>query len=70
MGKIQSKISSEVEFKGGKKFFTPFVYLNHNSLDKSIYPRRGIKLDVEAGWVAHRIPGCAFMKTVLNYPAD
>ncbi len=66
--KYDPKISSTVEFKGSKKFFTPFVYMNHNSLDKNIFPRRGFKLDVEAGWVAPQNSRMRFYENGLELP--
>lgn len=68
--KYSPKIMSAVEFKGSKKFFTPFVYLQHNSLDKSIYPRRGFKLDVEAGWVAPQNSHIRFYENGVELPRD
>lgn len=68
--KYNPKISSETEFKGSKKFFTPFVYLAHNSLDKSIFPRRGLKLDVEAGWVAPQNSHIRFYMNGTQIPPD
>lgn len=68
--KYSPKISSELEFKGSKKFFTPFAYLSHNSLDKSIYPKRGIKLDVEAGWVAPQNSHIRFYENGLQVPPE
>lgn len=66
--KYNPKISSEVEFKGSKKFFTPFAYLARNSLDKSIYPRRGFKLDIEAGWVAPQNSHIRFYENGVQVP--
>lgn len=66
--KYNPKISSEVEFKGSKKFFTPFAYLARNSLDKSIYPRRGFKLDMEAGWVAPQNSHIRFYENGVQVP--
>lgn len=66
--KYSPKISTDLEFKGSKKFFTPFAYLAHNSLDKSIYPRRGFKLDVEAGWVAPQNSHIRFYENGVQVP--
>lgn len=68
--KYDPKISSETEFKGSKKFFTPFAYLSHNSLDKTIFPKRGIKLDVEAGWVAPQNSRIRFYENGVQIPPD
>ena len=45
------RISSSFEFKGKNNFSTVFSYLKHNTLDRNIFPRRGIKLDAEFGRV-------------------
>lgn len=66
--KYSPKISTDLEFKGSKKFFTPFAYLAHNSLDKSIYPRRGFKLDMEAGWVAPQNSHIRFYENGVQVP--
>ncbi len=68
--KYSPKISSAVEFKGSKKFFSPFVYLSHNSLDKSIFPKRGFKLDVEAGWIAPQNSRVRFYQNGTQIPPD
>jgi NTE family protein len=68
--KYNPKISKETEFKGSKKFFTPFIYLAHNSLDKSIFPRRGFKLDVEAGWIAPQNSRIRFYQNGVQIPPD
>ncbi|NII27933.1 hypothetical protein HB364_22810 [Pseudoflavitalea sp. X16] len=66
--KYSPKISTELEFKGSKKFFTPFAYLARNSLDKSIYPRRGFKLDMEVGWVAPQNSHIRFYENGAEVP--
>jgi NTE family protein len=50
--KYNPKISSQLEFQGSKKFFTPFIYLAQNTLDKVIFPNKGWKLETEAAWIA------------------
>jgi NTE family protein len=68
--KYNPKISTELEFKGSKKFFTPFAYLAHNSLDKVIFPKRGFKLDVEAGWVAPQNSHIRFYENGVQVPSE
>jgi NTE family protein len=68
--KYNPKISSELEFKGSKKFFTPFAYLQHNSLDKAVYPNRGVKLDAEAGWVAPQNSRIRFYENGVEVPPN
>jgi NTE family protein len=45
-------IASGLEVRGTNNFTTTYGYFAHNSLDKSIFPRRGVKVEVEAGRVA------------------
>lgn len=45
------RITSNVDFKGGNTFSTYFVYLRYNNLDRVNFPRRGLKIDLEAGRV-------------------
>ena len=41
-------------------FFTSFVYLNINTLDKDLYPKRGIKVNAEYGIVYNQNPDVNF----------
>jgi NTE family protein len=44
-------ITSSLEFQGKNNFITSYVFLKQNSLDRSIYPKRGLKIDAEGDWV-------------------
>jgi NTE family protein len=44
-------IASNLEFTGSNHFSTLFSELKYNTLDKKIFPRKGIKLDIEGGQV-------------------
>lgn len=68
--KYSPKISSELEFTGSKKFFTPFAYLQHNTLDKVVYPNRGVKLDAEAGWIAPQNSRIRFYENGVAVPPN
>jgi NTE family protein len=68
--KYNPKISTELEFIGSKKFFTPFAYLMHNSLDKAVYPNRGFKLDAELGWVAPQNSRIRFFENGVQVPPN
>lgn len=59
--KYKPTLSRSVEFKGSNYFNTFFVYLKHNSLDRNIFPRRGIKLEAEAGRVSHQHENVDFL---------
>lgn len=54
-------ISKGIEFKGSNNFTSTFGYLAHNSLDRPIYPRRGVKLEAEAAHVARQHPNLRFL---------
>jgi NTE family protein len=54
-------ISKGLEFKGSNNFTTTFGYIEHNSLDRSIYPHKGVKFQAEAGAVARQHPNIRFL---------
>lgn len=55
-------ITSGTELKGSNNFVTTYLYLAYNSLDKAVFPRRGIRLETEAGWVSQQHAGVRFLK--------
>lgn len=44
-------ISSNLEFKGSNHFSSLFAYVKYNTLDRNIFPRKGMKIEAEAGQV-------------------
>lgn len=54
--KHNPSITSSVAFKGTNNFFTSYFFVKHNSLDRPVYPKRGMKIDAEAGWVFKQHP--------------
>jgi NTE family protein len=54
--RYKPSISSTLEFMGTDDFPTSYVYFNHNSLDRPIYPKRGVKSELEADWVFTQNP--------------
>lgn len=44
-------ITAPLEFKGSNNIPTAYSFLKFNSLDKQVFPTRGVKMDIEAGWV-------------------
>jgi NTE family protein len=54
-------ISKGVEFKGSNNFMSTYGYIAHNSLDRPIYPRRGVKFEAEAAHVARQHPNLKFL---------
>jgi NTE family protein len=54
-------LAKGLAFKGSSNFTTLFGYLAFNSLDKGIYPRKGVKLEAEAGRVFDQHPKLSFL---------
>ncbi|PWT71936.1 MAG: hypothetical protein C5B59_16910 [Bacteroidetes bacterium] len=48
--------ASTVSFTGHNSFFTSYFLIRHNTLDRQVYPRKGMKIDAEAGWVFPQSP--------------
>ncbi|MBC8033067.1 MAG: patatin-like phospholipase family protein [Chitinophagaceae bacterium] len=61
-------INSNFEFRGRNNYVTTFFYLSHNSLDKAVYPRKGIRLDAEAGLVSGQKTSIRFLED--GQPSD
>ncbi|WP_205511328.1 patatin-like phospholipase family protein [Longitalea arenae] len=55
------KIAKGLELKGTNNYNTLYGYVSHNSLDRSIYARRGVKLYAEAGRVFEQHPNLNFL---------
>jgi NTE family protein len=49
-------ISSSLEFQGNNNFFTSYAFFKHNTLDRAIFPKKGLKIDAEADWVFQQNP--------------
>jgi len=54
--KFNPSISSAVEINGTDDFPTSYIYFNHNSLDRLVYPKKGIKSELEGDWVFTQNP--------------
>jgi NTE family protein len=53
-------IPSSFELHGKNEFFTTYGYFGVNTLDRSIYPRRGWKINGEFGFVYNQSPDVTF----------
>jgi NTE family protein len=53
-------IPSSFELDGKNEFLTTYGYLGVNTLDRSVYPRRGLKIDGEFGFVYNQSPDITF----------
>lgn len=58
--KYKPSIQSVLEVSGKNEFINSYTYAAVNTLDKSIYPRRGWKVDAELGWVYNQSPSVSF----------
>ena len=54
--KYNPSITSALEFMGTDDFPTSYIYFNHNSLDRPVYPKRGSKSSLEGDWVYTQNP--------------
>lgn len=52
--------TSLFQFKGSNSFPVSYFFITHNSLDKSIYPGKGIKINSSFEWVASQHPDVNF----------
>ncbi len=49
-------ISSSLEFQGNNNFVTSYAFIRHNTLDRAIFPKKGLKINAEADWVFQQNP--------------
>ncbi len=49
-------ITASLEFQGKNNFISSYVFIKQNSLDRPLYPKRGLKIDAEGGWVYEQNP--------------
>jgi NTE family protein len=54
--RFNPSITSAVEFNGTDNFPTSYVYFKQNSLDRPVYPKRGVKTELEGDWVYTQNP--------------
>ena len=54
--RYKPSITSALQFKGTDDFPTSYFYFNHNSLDRPVYPKKGVKSELEADWVYTQNP--------------
>ena len=63
-------ILSGFQFSGNNNFFTTYFFITHNSLNKVVYPTRGVKIHEEFGLVGEQSPGIDFYMNGQRSPAD
>jgi NTE family protein len=49
-------LTSSLEFQGDNRFGTSYLFFKHNTLDRAVFPRSGVKIDVEADYVYPQDP--------------
>jgi len=60
--KYAPSIRSAIDISGKNEFITSFLFFGMNTLNKSIYPERGVRIDAEYGWVYNQSPRLTFYK--------
>ncbi|MBX3239488.1 MAG: patatin-like phospholipase family protein [Chitinophagaceae bacterium] len=63
-------ISSPIEFKGSNNFPTAYTFFKLNSLNKQVFPSRGLKIDAEGGWVFRQNEKLKVLKEGVEAPAN
>ncbi|WP_153798637.1 patatin-like phospholipase family protein [Foetidibacter luteolus] len=53
-------IPSQLELRGTVDFLTSYAFVKYNSLNSNIYPKKGVKIDAEAGYVYSQNPKLRF----------
>ncbi|MFT3747058.1 MAG: patatin-like phospholipase family protein [Agriterribacter sp.] len=66
--KYNPVIASNFEFKGTVSMPTGYGFIKYNSLDKRIFPNKGVKIDAEAGWVFRQNINVSVLKDGDPYP--
>jgi NTE family protein len=54
--RYKPSITSALEFKGTDDFPTSYFFFNHNSLDRPVYPKKGVRSELEGDWVFTQNP--------------
>lgn len=67
---LKPRLSPDRELNGNITQFNSYVFYGVNSLDRKIYPRHGMDLDFEAGWVYQQHPTFRFKEEGGAVPAE
>ena len=59
-------ITSSLDFKGNNSFLTSYFFIRSNTLDRPIYPRRGIKFEAEADHVFEQTPRVQYFASTVS----
>ncbi|MVT08255.1 patatin-like phospholipase family protein [Chitinophaga tropicalis] len=64
------RFESQVVFKGNGNQLNSYFYLGINSLDRKVYPRRGMDLQFETGWVYNQHTAYRLYENGAELPLD
>jgi NTE family protein len=56
-------LTSSLEFKGSNDFMTSYFFLRSNTLDRPVYPKKGVKIDAEADYVFEQSPQAQYFSS-------
>ena len=59
-------ITSSLDFKGNNSFLTSYFFIRSNTLDRPVYPRRGIKVEAEADHVFEQTPQVQYFASTVT----
>lgn len=68
--RVKPKISPFVEMDGNTNQLNSFVYYGLNTLDRKLFPTRGVRIDFEAGMVHSQNPDLRVREGTYNLPLD
>lgn len=68
--KYKPTIQTSFEIKGKNDFVTSFAYWGVNTLDRAVLPRKGVRIDGEAGLVFNQTPYVKVFSGGTEIPAD
>ena len=68
--KYKPTIQTNFEIKGKNDFVTSFAYWGINTLDRTVLPRKGVKIDGEAGLVFNQTPYIKVYAGGIEIPSD
>lgn len=63
-------IPAPLELKGSNNFPTAYGFFKFNSLNKQVYPTRGLKIDAEGGWVFRQRERLRILKDGTEAPEE
>jgi NTE family protein len=67
---LNPRFSDEQEIRGNGNQLYSYFYAGMNSLDRRIYPRKGIDLNFETGWIYNEHPGFRIFNDGVQEPVD